>query len=314
VSTLRRFLRGDLALGTSYWWFGAGATAVFASLVLLLGLLVLPIPLSRSLTPGVVAILAVAALVLARVQLTGIFRAATRHEVDGLRMIPSRASPLGHIARLAAIGGVLVSFVPVAIVGSLPLRKPHAPFVEPEWDGSGPVGDSLLFKSGTDILLAGRFTEGLADRLQRMLEDNPGVEVVHLGSSGGDAREAARIADLIEQRELVTYVRNQCLSACLLVFLSGRERWADYRARLGFHGPAPPDAGRVDAAGAPLPINPRAILDRLAPDWLSHVEPISPWDIWLPPRDAFAAAGIAFSIAAPDRFPEFEPTPSNAVE
>jgi hypothetical protein len=46
------------------------------------------------------------------------------------------------------------------------------------------------------------------------------------------------MSDLISSRNLATFVARDCLSACTIVFLGGKERFMLPTARLGFHQPA----------------------------------------------------------------------------
>jgi hypothetical protein len=60
---------------------------------------------------------------------------------------------------------------------------------------------------------------------------------LHLNSNGGKLDEADRIAAKVAKRKLVTYVSDECVSACTHIFLAGRERWIGDRGKLGFHRP-----------------------------------------------------------------------------
>jgi hypothetical protein len=74
--------------------------------------------------------------------------------------------------------------------------------------------------------------------LERFLNAMAGVRTVRLNSNGGRILEAHRMSDLITSRNLATFVARDCLSACTIVFLGGKERFMLPTVRLGFHQPA----------------------------------------------------------------------------
>jgi hypothetical protein len=67
------------------------------------------------------------------------------------------------------------------------------------------------------------------------LERNPNIRAVHLTSVGGFIDAGQKIAALIKERGLATYVSDYCKSSCTFAFLAGRERWLGPNGRLGFH-------------------------------------------------------------------------------
>jgi len=63
------------------------------------------------------------------------------------------------------------------------------------------------------------------------------LKLIHLNSLGGRISEAQRIGDIVKSRGLSTYVPYRCMSACTIVFLSGRERLISSESKIGFHQP-----------------------------------------------------------------------------
>jgi hypothetical protein len=61
------------------------------------------------------------------------------------------------------------------------------------------------------------------------------VRTVRLNSNGGRLAEAQKISDMIRARGLSTFVTNQCVSVCTIVFLGGKQRYLLSTAKLGFH-------------------------------------------------------------------------------
>ncbi|MEK1890374.1 MAG: hypothetical protein AAAB35_22995 [Phyllobacterium sp.] len=91
-------------------------------------------------------------------------------------------------------------------------------------------------EDGTVIYILGHVTEGFHSRLLSVLDANPAVDTVALGSGGGLVWEAMEAGKEIRKRGLSTRLWNDCYSACPLVFIAGktREIWSPY-PRLGFH-------------------------------------------------------------------------------
>ncbi|QDG77689.1 hypothetical protein [Labrenzia sp. PHM005] len=82
----------------------------------------------------------------------------------------------------------------------------------------------------------GPVTKGYADRLNKAVNENPGIKTVALGSDGGNVLEALKAGINIRARGLETTLWNGCYSACPLVFLGGVSRvmWSPYED-VGFH-------------------------------------------------------------------------------
>jgi hypothetical protein len=107
------------------------------------------------------------------------------------------------------------------------------------------AGDSALGPHQFRVLASGELLEftggikfGVAKELEGFLKAMPEVKTVRLDSMGGRIREAQAMSDLIKARGLSTMVEKQCLSACTIVFLGGKDRIILSDARLGFHQPS----------------------------------------------------------------------------
>lgn len=71
--------------------------------------------------------------------------------------------------------------------------------------------------------------------LMDYLRSRPQVRSIEFNSGGGSFQEALKIADLVRNRGLATFVRNECLSACTLAYSAGKPRIATANAKFGFH-------------------------------------------------------------------------------
>src|SRR5262249_11578138 len=85
------------------------------------------------------------------------------------------------------------------------------------------------------IEVIGPFGAGIAEAFRKEFEKHPDVKWVHLTSPGGLVVEGRRLRDLIYARQLNTYVRTACASACTLAFIGGAQRVLRRDAVFGFH-------------------------------------------------------------------------------
>lgn len=68
-----------------------------------------------------------------------------------------------------------------------------------------------------------------------LLMEHPQVDTVIVSGGGGSNSPAHDMAHKITEFGLTTVARNNCSSACTLLFLAGTERRLEKGARLGFH-------------------------------------------------------------------------------
>jgi len=87
------------------------------------------------------------------------------------------------------------------------------------------------------VAITGPFNKGLSTAFTEILQDNPGIEQIYLGSGGGSLRDAMEIGQLIRSKGIETLLTSNCYSACPLAFLGGNPRWiaTPAKATLGFH-------------------------------------------------------------------------------
>ena len=87
----------------------------------------------------------------------------------------------------------------------------------------------------TVLRLSGAINYGAAAALKERLDRNEKIVGLELASDGGLIYEARRLAKLVHDRELTTYVFSDCSSACTTVFVGGKQRLIGPNGRLGFH-------------------------------------------------------------------------------
>lgn len=155
-----------------------------------------------------------------------------------------------------------------------------------------------LEPGGRDLRLDGDLTEGVATRVSTLLAAHPEIERVELASDGGLVEEATALAALVTARSLATYVRDDCASACTLVFVRGRRRYLAEGGRLGFHAPYEEDAARRTWAVDPTPER-QAYLDAgIAPAFAARALATPADEIWIPTPAELIEAGVATDLVA----------------
>lgn len=160
----------------------------------------------------------------------GVWRSAERR----LELSPSFWARAAQASVSLNCVGVVVAFVALgypALKESLEFSKVLA----------GLAYEVRVLRDGTELELVGAVGPGLAKKVARALDDNPGIRVVHVNLyRGGEGGAARSLRKLIGERKLTTYVSRACVSACTEVFLGGERRYLRLGAKLGFHGPTAP--------------------------------------------------------------------------
>lgn len=98
----------------------------------------------------------------------------------------------------------------------------------------GPRGIRIL-NSGSELEIYGTISRSVPDALSRALASHPHVSLVRLDSKGGRVEPALKMLKIIRAHKLDTVVTAECISACTIVFLGGKERWMAVDAKFGFH-------------------------------------------------------------------------------
>jgi ATP-dependent protease ClpP protease subunit len=108
--------------------------------------------------------------------------------------------------------------------------------------GKDPIGeiDIKVSANGQSVIISGQLREGSAAEIQKILDATPSATSLVLTSNGGRSLEAQRLARVVRNRNLDTYVEDECASACTYVFLAGKDRAATPNAKIGFHQPSFP--------------------------------------------------------------------------
>lgn len=110
------------------------------------------------------------------------------------------------------------------------------------WTGVKPWG--VVSVDGPDVVARGTLTTGFSTEIRRALADHPGVARLRIDSPGGSVGAADLVAAQVRSRGLTVSVDDYCASACLKIFLAGRERVVRPNARLGCHQRSDAVSGR----------------------------------------------------------------------
>jgi hypothetical protein len=235
TNVFTRHWRGELPLWVSYWVVGIGATVAALAFVSAIDEAITRSPLSLATSFMLALALSwTVPLAVAVWQVVGTWRSATRNAAA--RRAAGRRPVWATIAKAMLIISV-VSTLSQALRYGVP-QFSEAYRIVALGDPDIPDFQIRVMRKNREAEYIGGIKSGAAEQLRKVLDRHPGITVLHLNSGGGRFGEAERMADLVRQRGLVTYVSASCESACTLVFAAGRERWIDPDAALGFHSPS----------------------------------------------------------------------------
>lgn len=138
---------------------------------------------------------------------------------------------------------------------------------------------------GAAISLVGSLGAGSSEEVIRLIEQAPGVKTLVLHSPGGRILEASRIAAVVRERSLNTYVEGQCASACTYIFLAGADRAATPNAQIGFHRPTFPGLDAASHARMTADMIQHYRNAGMSETFLNRVRATPPEAMWYPTRD-----------------------------
>jgi len=160
---------------------------------------------------------------------------------------------------------------------------------DPKW---GPRG--VRAEQGTtELEVYGAITRSVPRALELALRSNPKLSIVRLDSKGGRADAAYELRSIISSHGLDTLVSTECSSFCVIAFLSGKHRWMEHNARIGFHstsfgGQRASDANKIaiqemEVAG-------------VSKTFLQKAFATPPDSVWYPSFDELKDAGVVTDV------------------
>jgi len=279
--------RGEYSLGVSYWLFGFLVAIFIVLLDVALGHFSDAMNLNTHKQGFIILVYYVATLAVSVWQIVGVIRSASAHvSRGGKRFWAGMAKVMVCLGAFRLIISFFSDGVPLVREGIDMIRGTD----------NIPPYSLRLMRNDTELELAGGIPIGTTDAVRSMLDSSPTVRVIHLNSTGGRITEANKLASLISQRQLITYTRTSCSSACALAFLAGRERYIGEQGRIGFHSASV--NGAMGSAELDLNASFRAVLTRVgaAPQFVAKATTTSPQNMWFPTTEELKQQHIITSV------------------
>jgi hypothetical protein len=239
-------------------------------------------------------------------QLTGLWRSAQHHIHRTHRWF---------WARLAQ--GTVVISVAVLLVSSMTVLLPTAYTCLLIALGLDPIPPAEVreLANGREIALGGPIGFGTTERIRGRLALYPHAAVLRLTSPGGRVTEGRKLRDLVASRGMVTYADGECMSACTLVFVAGRQRVLnDESGVIGFHQyglPGVPSSAWVDGYADDETFAINAGVER---EFATRMFTLSNTDMWKPAHEELVASKFVTKLSDGSEFAIDTDDPDKWVE
>ncbi|MFM8743652.1 MAG: GYF domain-containing protein, partial [Cytophagales bacterium] len=200
----------------------------------------------------------------------------------------------GYIAQMFGVLGALSSVGTFINVGIPQLKSSVEIFRSASQDAQYSL---RVLRDSTELEISGRLDFGVSREFQKMLDVYPTITTIHLGSIGGRMVEANLIAEEIIKRGLDTYIAANCESACVEIFVAGRNRLISETSQVGLHRPDIPGAEpseyeaerkRMASYFVSRGVDPSVVDRAFATDFA---------DMWYPTHAELFSSGIATAYA-----------------
>ena len=230
-------------------------------------------------------------------QLVGIWRSAQRRITERSSM--GKRAPWAGLAKLMVCLGYLQLFG-LVIRSAIP-QIAEATSIAFMDDPKIPSYSIRVMSNGSEAEIAGGIKFGLSSDFEKILNASRGVRTVDLNSIGGRIGEGEKLSSLIKSRGLDTYVDTNCLSACTLAFVAGRQRILKRGAQLGFHRGSFAGEDQVDdrTSGIERSIYKAAGISNA---FIDQALATKNANIWKPSEAELVSAGVITSISEGDEF------------
>jgi hypothetical protein len=285
---IARHWRGELSLPISYWINGflgniAAAVAIAA--------ITSSADIKDNFRPEIallsIVLIWATALVVFAWQMVGVWRSATNYQQTKSK------SSWGGIAKFVMVIALLRTIASFIQTGAPQIIEHYKIYA-----GDEAVGKYAfrVLRDGRELEFSGGITFGAAKEFERFTDAMGALKLVHLNSSGGRIEEAQRIGNIIRKRGLSTYVVGRCLSACTIIFLSGRERLISPESKIGFHQPYFP--GMTDEVRRQMIANEERRLQELGVNaaFAHKANLASPDNMWFPTNSELLSERVATKL------------------
>jgi GYF domain 2 len=219
-------------------------------------------------------------------QVVGIWRSADKHVSRG------GSAGWATAAKAAMLLG-LIQFVG-ALNTQLPLLKQSIAMMAGHEDV--PHYKIRVLRNATELEVSGGLSYGTTDAVSTILDATPTVKLIHLNNVGGWITEGVKLGDLIEVRGLSTFTSRSCVSACMMAFISGKDRYLGGNGRLGFHSASVAGVGGKVAEGGND--RQREVFARhgVDPDFVTHAVTTTASDMWYPTHEELISAHVITTV------------------
>ncbi|GAA5316369.1 MAG: hypothetical protein AseanaTS_15730 [Candidatus Pelagadaptatus aseana] len=302
-SFISKHWHGGYSLPVSYWLIGFVVNLVLSVVIVAMGSW--SENLSARIVGAVLIFMHLSVLILSVWQTVGIWRSANKHESRG------GAAGWARAAKVMVVVGVIAFALQFATNNLLQIKEGVHLVVHGD---SIPESDVRVSRDGRELVLSGGMNKGTTNRVIEVLEQNPGIEILHLNSVGGWLAEATMLSRVIKQHDLTTYTSGRCMSACAYAFLSAQRRYLSEQGALGFHGVS---LGSVEANDYNLMNQDaeRLMSERGVPrSFISRALSVPSDDMWFPEHDVLLDANVVDRIVDPDNFFSAPALPNTSVE
>lgn len=94
-----------------------------------------------------------------------------------------------------------------------------------------------ILNNGRELEIKGGISFGLTNIVKGYFESYPNIKTVHLNSPGGRVLESHKLYNYLKYKNVDTYTTTGCQSACVNIFLAGKNRYIKNGAEIGLHSP-----------------------------------------------------------------------------
>lgn len=279
--------RGDYSLGFSYWVIGSFLTVIGVAITKASGSSSGVRELGARASGTAILVFYGFAVALTLWQLVGIWRSADKHSKRGGKAFwAGLAKVMVVIGLLRETGNLITQGIPVISEGTklflgIDNTPPHK---------------IRLLRDGTELELAGGMPFGTTDAVRNVLDAAQAVQIIHLNSQGGRMNEAFQLYKMIKERNLSTYTSADCLSACSVAFLAGRERYLSENGRLGFHSASIGGLSGEEAKELNDEVRHTLQTHGVPNSFVDRALSTSPKDMWYPSKDELLRAKVIDSV------------------
>ena len=213
-------------------------------------------------------------------QCVGVWRSAQAHTSRGGA---GWAAVLAQVALCIGMLGNATTLVRDAL--------PQVAFAAEMFLGDSSIEDPVITVRDGTLVYSGGIKNRSYVAVQQAIAANPQVRVLQLETQGGRIASAERLAALVRENDLTTYVPSHCASAGMIVFLAGERRVTNIGAKLGFHSGSSPiatDKGEQINGWLTSALQRRGVSEA----FIRRARETPSDDMWYPTRSELAEEGI----------------------